>query len=131
MKIVFILFFSILTMHSYSQCDTTFSMSHKDSVIKKFILSLNYRNYKGNTIGQVIKKKYIRDFCSKSYIQKIVGLLSGLDLSYKGFVKLRLFISAKDSQKFKGQAASWDFDKLQKCSILRIEVVDLSNLELC
>lgn len=124
MRILFLAIFLFIAKINFSQCDTSSKISSKDSSNREFILRIKSNNYKKKSIEKIIAQKELQGYCRKAYIQKIIGVLGGVDFSYNGFVTLRLCISQKDSKKFTGKSDDWDFEKLKKCTVIRIEVVD-------
>ena len=129
MRFSLFLLLCFLQKISFSQCDLSSQLSGHDSIVKDHILKLKKEEYKGMSVGKFIEKKYIKEYCKRSYIQYIVGVLGGVELRYKGFIMVRILISRKETEKFTGKAATWDFDKIKKCTIYRIEIVDNSDSE--
>ena len=129
MKFYSLVFVLLFAKPIFSQCDTSSQLLSKDSITRNYISNLNVDQFKGQLIKHVIKQKYIRKYCKKTYIQKIIGVLAGLELSYNGFIVLRLYISNTDVQDFKGKALDWEFRKIKKSKILRAEVLDYINVK--
>jgi hypothetical protein len=129
MKFYSLLFVMFFTKSIFSQCDTSAKLSHKDSMTRTYITNMNVEVFKGKLIKRVIRQKYIRKYCRKAYIQKIIGVLAGLELSYKGFITLRLYISNKDAQDFSSKASEWNFHSVKKIKVLRAEVLDYINVK--
>ncbi len=86
MRVFALTIFLVTRNICFSQCDTSNNLSQKEIEVKKYILNLKHKNYTGERIGDFLQRDNIKEYCKHSYLQKVIGVLSGINLSYKGFV---------------------------------------------
>jgi hypothetical protein len=121
---VVVIFFSV---RSFAQCDTV--LSKKDTLVKEFLLKLEVNSYKGIQIGSFLKMDSIRNFCRIRFLREPAQVCTGLAAYYKGFITLNIYISQVDCGGFVGDSKNWDIEKLKKCKIYKVEVLDFTNVK--
>jgi len=121
----FLLFFFLCSFKTSAQCDFS-KYSAKDSAIKKYLVTIDSFSYRGSLVRDFVKQDSIKTFCSFTHDYKWHGYLGSLELSYRGFVRLKIFFW---DNKFidRLNQRTWTLANFKKCRIKYIAVQDFDD----